>query len=136
MKSSLPVLALLCALSARAQTNPIARENALPGAPESEWTITGLNQATAHEIEGYPWPLSVSAGRAITLYVNSTYALNKISVYRLGWYQGLGARRVFGEATFSGIAQPPPRIDPTTGLVDCSTWLPSFTFGTSTNGVP
>jgi hypothetical protein len=43
----------------------------------------------------------------------------------MGWYQGLGARRVYGPVMLPGTRQITPAPDPETGLVDCDWQQPS-----------
>lgn len=40
----------------------------------------------------------------------------------MGWYQGVGARRVWARSLLPGTAQSMPTMDPATGLVDCQ-WI-------------
>jgi hypothetical protein len=87
------------------------------------------NPAFSNEIEGYASAVSIDAGEAITFYVNSNNNSFTLDVYRLGWYDGLGARLLHSAGTLSGQAQPPCPLDPDTGMVECQ-WLPSFTLPT------
>ncbi len=68
-------------------SNPIVRENALPGTPG--WTIAA---AVGRAIEGYAEP-SVVPGGAVHFHVSAFPAARyRVRIYRLGWYGGLGAR--------------------------------------------
>ncbi len=107
--------------------NPVQAENALPGT--RNWLLT--LPATAREVEGYASATSVQSGEAINLYIHTTAAQVIVDVFRVGWYQGLGARQVFGPLSVPGIQQVMPVIDSDTGLVDCA-WrdpLPLTTHG-------
>jgi len=42
-----------------------------------------------------------------------------VEIFRMGWYRGQGARRIWGPITAPGLRQPIPAPDPETGLVDC-----------------
>src|SRR5690349_25017081 len=44
-------------------TNPIVAENLLPGAPQSEWDVSGSGDAA---IQGYATDISVNAGATVT----------------------------------------------------------------------
>jgi FG-GAP-like repeat/Viral BACON domain/Putative binding domain, N-terminal len=115
----------LASASTALASNPIQVENAKPGDPG--WAL--VSEANG-EIEGYASATSINRGESIDLYVNtnpaSTYTL---TVYRLGWYNGDGARRMLGPVTLSGIQQPMPTPDPTTGMIECN-WTKSYTVTT------
>src|SRR5262249_42188129 len=102
---------------ARAETNPIQRENALPGT--SEWQLT--NPALHREIEGYASFTSVNRGQQIGFYVHTQERSYRLAIYRMGWYGGAGARLVHGPVDLRGTSQSMPSMDPQTGLVEC-TW--------------
>ncbi|TMB94343.1 MAG: hypothetical protein E6J38_08195 [Chloroflexi bacterium] len=106
--------------------NPIVVENRqagtfgwLPG-PNAAGDATG-------QIKGYWSATSVRQNETITLYVtvnpSQTYALD---IYRLGWYQGTGARLRLHEGSLSGTTQSPCVPDATTGLIACD-WSASYT---------
>jgi len=101
---------------ARAETNPIQRENARPGTPG--WRLT--HPAMSHEIEGYASLTSVNRGHQIGLYVHTHDRSYRLAIYRMGWYGGVGARRVHGPVTLRGISQPMPSMDPQTGFIECA----------------
>src|SRR5690349_10048859 len=67
--------------TARAETNPIQRENARPGT--SEWRLT--NPALHREIEGYASLTSVNRGHRIAFYVNTKDSSYNLAIYRMGW---------------------------------------------------
>jgi len=102
-------------------SNPVAAENARAG--NGDWRL--VRPAVAREIEGYAGATSVRRGGAIALYVNTRAPHFTLEVFRIGWYQGLGARRVFGPVTLAGIAQAEPVMEAATGLVDCA-WIDPF----------
>jgi hypothetical protein len=106
--------------------NAIADENARPGT--ADWQLT--HPATAREIEAYASATSVNRGEVILLYVNTTAASFVLEVFRMGWYQGLGARRVFGPVRVAGTEQAMPVMDAATGLVDCA-WVNPYALATA-----
>lgn len=108
--------------------NQVAIENALPGT--AEWTLT--NPATNREIEGYASATSVERGGSISFHVSTSAPSFQIDVFRMGWYQGFGARRVAGPIPVLGGLRSVPAPDPTTGLVDCS-WPVSYILGTDSS---
>ena len=114
------------AVTAAQPDNPIVVENRqagtfgwLPG-PNAAGDATG-------QIKGYWSATSVRQNETITLYVtvnpSQTYALD---IYRLGWYQGTGARLRLHEGSLSGTTQSPCVPDATTGLIACD-WSASYT---------
>ncbi|CAD5373927.1 conserved hypothetical protein [Rubrivivax sp. A210] len=111
--------------------NPIQAENARPGC--ADWTLR--RPALAREIEGYAAATSVARGGVIGLHVHTRAPQWVLEVFRIGWYQGLGARRVLGPLTLPGRAQPMPAMDPDSGLVDCA-WEQSHALRTASADEP
>ncbi len=105
---------MLAFLLAAAMT--VAAENQRPGTAGWEITSPALHQ----EIEGYASRTSVNGGEPIELFVNTREPRYTVDVFRMGWYRGAGARQVAGPIERSGIAQPVPTPDPTTGLLECA----------------
>ena len=75
-------------------------ENSLAGDPH--WEIRHLGAPMA--IVGYAGQASVLPGEPITLYVSTTARSFKVSAFRMGWYNGDRARRLWK----SGVGQGPP----------------------------
>jgi hypothetical protein len=99
--------------------NPVAAENLCTGT--ESWKLdhpTGPDNA----IEAFATPASVNVGGNLQIYVSTTAPRYTLSIYRMGWYQGLGGRLMYTSATLNGIAQPPPQIDPVTHMVSCHDW--------------
>ena len=96
--------------------NLTSLENRKPGT--SAWQLS--DPATNGEIEGYASLTSVNRGGQIQLFVNTTDPDYTIEIYRMGWYQGLGARLLLGPITLAGTAQVIPTVDHVTGLVECN----------------
>ena len=70
--------------------SPVALENEKPGTPG--WASVGV--APGRAIEGYTVP-SARPGDSISFHVSAEpEASYRILVYRIGWYQGIGARLV------------------------------------------
>ena len=101
-----------------AEPNPIVVENLRPGT--RAWQLE--RPATRREIEGYGSATSVDRAGVIALYVNTASPSFDVEIFRMGWYQGLGARRVWAQSLLPGTAQRMPTMDPATGLVDCQ-WI-------------
>jgi hypothetical protein len=103
----------------------VACENTQPGSPASEWQVAGAGNST---IQGYATSMSVNVGQTVTFKVKSTASAYRIDIYRLGYYQGLGARKVAANILPS---VPLPQSQPNcatfsaTGLIDCGNWAVS-----------
>lgn len=101
----------------------VAAENALPGTPD--WKLQ--TPALAHEIEGYASLTSVNQGSPISIHVNVASAGRySYEIFRMGWYAGMGARRLVGPTTLAGAPQPACPMSAEYGTFDCN-WAPSFT---------
>ena len=112
-------LFLLGATAHSALANPIQVENAKAGNPE--WQIDEQEVAKNNEIEGYASPASVNSNNTIKLYINSTADQSyTLTIYRLGWYDGMGARQMQPPITRTSIKQVLPTPNPTTGLVEAN----------------
>src|SRR5437899_12748546 len=118
--------------TAAAQNNPIVIENQQPGT--SQWQISGVRATdTDGQIKGYASAPSVNKGENITVYVSVNPAQTyTIDVYRMGWYQGLGARLMQHIGPLNGVQQPTCPTDGTTGMIECH-WAPAYTLATQTS---
>jgi N,N-dimethylformamidase beta subunit-like protein/uncharacterized protein DUF4082/Big-like domain-containing protein len=101
--------------------NPITCENALPGTPDDTWDITGAGDTT---IQGFATNISVNNGDTESFKILTNASAYTISIYRLGYYGGDGARL---EATLTPSVplpqtQPNCLTDPATYLYDCGDW--------------
>ena len=99
--------------------NEIVAENCRTGNPSTEWAITG---AGASNIQGFATDISVNQGDTVAFKVNPEGGAFHLDIYRLGYYAGLGARKV---ATVAGTPQTQPACltNLTVGLVDCGNWV-------------
>jgi hypothetical protein len=100
------------AATARPWRNPVP-ENALPGT--SEWVIHHLG--ADHEIEGYAGKASVLTGESFPLFVSTTARGFTAAAYRLGWYQGHGARQVWKSPAVRAGAQRTAKVSGATNTV-------------------
>ena len=115
-------VALCLALSPNSYaSNPIVVENSLPGTPQSQWDISGAGDPS---IQGFATDISVNVGQTINFKIKTDAPTYTINIYRLGYYGGMGARRVVTMQA-SGQVQQPCLKDLTTGLVDCGNWATS-----------
>ena len=92
----------------------VRRENDLPGTRDWMLTSTRVDKATgwrSQTIEGYCSHTRVRAGDTLRIHVSTDPAEPfDIEFYRLGYYGGLGGRRVGGIANLQGSPQPMPAI--------------------------
>ena len=102
-------------------TNEIVAENALTGNPATEWDVAGAGDES---IQGFATEMSVAQGGTIAFKVDTPATSYRIDIYRLGYYGGLGARRVATVQPSAALpqAQPPCLSQPATGLLDCGNW--------------
>jgi len=99
--------------------NPIPAENQHPGS--HNWIIT---HGSLHgEIQAYASTDSLTPGHSLTLYVSTTAPSFTIEVFRLGYYQGLGARAMYIAQHVPGVSQGyyPNTGSPASGPVNCPT---------------
>src|SRR6266851_5389125 len=100
-------------------------ENSRPGDPR--WGITHPGAADA--IMGYPGQASVLAGEPVTLFVSTTSTAFRVIAFRMGWYGGDLARRVWESGQVRGRRQREPAIVTATNTVTAG-WAPSLTIPT------
>jgi len=94
----------------------IVVENSKPGTTEWQLTNPGL---TSGIIEGYASLTSVNRGGQIQLFVNTSEPTYTMDIFRVGYYGGLGARRMMPTISRTGRVQIIPPPAPGTGLVEC-----------------
>ncbi|KWV60093.1 adhesin, partial [Rhizobium altiplani] len=105
-----------------AATNAIVAENQKQGNPESEWGIDG---AGSSNIEGFATDISVDNGKTISFKIDTDSTNYRIDIYRLGYYGGMGARKV-ATLQHTGLQnQPDPLRNASTGTVDAGNWAVS-----------
>jgi hypothetical protein len=103
----------------RPDRTPAVAENSRPGDPH--WVIR--HPGTEHEIEGYAGRSSVRQGESFPLFVSTTARGYRVTAYRLGWYQGIGARRVWRSGVLPGHTQHGPTLADATRTIRVS-WDP------------
>ncbi|NUR52826.1 MAG: DUF4082 domain-containing protein, partial [Acidobacteria bacterium] len=119
--------------------NPIVTENSLAGSPQSEWDVQGAGDPT---LQGFATDISVNKGSVVSFKIKTTAPGYTIDIYRLGYYQGFGARHIATVApTAAEIAaatsQPACLTDAASGLVDCGNWAVAGSWNTTgvTSGI-
>lgn len=115
-------------------SNPIVCENSKPGVPSTVWDIDKIGDES---IQGFATDMSVNAGDTIGFKIDTDAAAYSIMIYRIGWYDGDGARLIDTIAPSASLPQDQPACldDPTTGLIDCGNWSPSAQWTVPANAV-
>jgi hypothetical protein len=91
----------------------VTQESALPG--DADWEIRNLG--AEHEIEGYAGKASVLPGESFPLFVSCAPRWFTVTAYRIGWYQGAGARKLWRSGSLRGGAQRPSAVSGATTTV-------------------
>jgi len=131
---------ILRPLQARAvdcTVNPIPCENQLPGTDPSVWD-TPNGDAGSASLQGFATDISVDAGQTISFKINSgSIHSYSIDIYRMGYYQGNGARKVASISPSASLPQTQPACltDSSTGLVDCGNWAVSASWAVPSGAV-
>ena len=115
-----------------AMANDIVCENSKPGNQLSDWQIGGSGDPT---IQGFATDVSVTQGSTISFKINTTAKAYTIGIFRLGYYQGLGARQVASVTPSATLPQTQPACmtDATTNLYDCGNWAVSASWQVPAN---
>jgi methionine-rich copper-binding protein CopC len=142
-----PVIALLAALGGITVTatpasaagpctapvvNKVACENTQTGVPEGDWKVV----ANDDTIAGFPTDISANLGQTISFKVKTDAKSYAVNIYRLGWYNGDGARLMGTVNVNRASAQVQPACyTDSTGLYDCGTWGVSASWTVPTTAV-
>jgi hypothetical protein len=101
--------------------NPaIVAENAKTG---HAWWVNTPQQAG--DIEGYASQCSATIGETVTLFVSTRATHFHVEAYRMGYYQGIGARLVWQSDEAAGTRQAQPTLVSATNTIECN-WNPSI----------
>jgi len=115
--------------------NAIYTENQNPGVPFATWGIPA-DSFRAHNIAGFATNMSLNAGSTVhfkvTVYDGANFTMK---IYRIGYYNGNGARLMADLGTHPGVIQPVGIEDPVTGLLDCDNWSESASWAIPANAV-
>ncbi|MGC3858961.1 N,N-dimethylformamidase beta subunit family domain-containing protein [Micromonospora chersina] len=126
--TSEPVLSRRRAVTpVRRQSPPVEVENRAAGEPW--WPPDGARTTDdrRRQIQGYASTTSLAPGESVDFHVAVNPAGRfRITVHRLGWYDGAGARTMLTSPELDGTPQPVPPADPATGAIACR-WPVSWT---------
>jgi hypothetical protein len=128
-RSAPATLPIACTLSA------VACENQLPGNPSGEWDFPGVGSTM---INGFSTDISVNVGGTVRFKIDQEAPVSPytIDIYRMGYYQGNGARKVT-----SVVPSSPPKnqidclVQASVGLVDCGNWTESASWAVPASAV-
>ena len=104
------------------QARWVMEENAKPGT--RSWKIPLSNHQNV--IAGFANHDYAQVGQKVTLYVTTPSPTFRIVAYRMGYYQGLGAREIWSSTTLHGVKQATCPLTPGINEVSCANWKPSL----------
>lgn len=95
-----------------------------PGNPPSEWEVSGAGDPS---IQGFATDISVNKGQTVSFKISTNSSAYTIDIYRLGYYNGNGAKKVATITPSAALPQSQPACltTPSTGLIDCGNWAVS-----------
>ena len=100
----------------------VVAENKRPGT--AAWII---KNGTPSGIVGFASTTYAAPGSKVKLYVSTTASRFHLEAYRMGYYQGLGARLVWRSPELPGHAQPTCPLTTGINMVACDNWTPTLT---------
>ncbi len=109
------------ASSCTSPANPIEAENCLPGTPSTTWDLPDADQGDT-TIQGFATDMSVNVGGTVHFKINANTSNYKLDIYRMGYYGGMGARKITTVNPIAFPQQPPCIYQAPTGLTDCGNW--------------
>lgn len=117
--------------SSGVESSAIIAENKLAGT--STWRIADQGRGV---IQGFADTTYAAVGDTVGLRVSTTGSSFRVIAYRLGWYQGLGARQIWSSAVTAARVQPACPLQRATNMVSCANWAPSLAMPVTANFVP
>ena len=95
------------------KSNPVTRENSLPGTTDWQLTFVRSQKLRSEMIEGFCSRTSARAGETIDVFLSSKPAESvTINLYRIGYYGGKGGRHVARFGPFPVAPQATPAVGP------------------------
>ncbi len=117
-----------------APANRIVAENCKAGNPSTEWDVNGSGDP---KIQGFATDISVNAGGRIEFKIGTDSPAYRIDIYRLGYYGGMGARRIASMRPAVSLPQKQPACleDQAVRLYDCGNWAVSASWSVPRDAV-
>ncbi|HEY5807007.1 MAG TPA: DUF4082 domain-containing protein, partial [Povalibacter sp.] len=115
--------------------NAITAENCLTGNASSEWDVSGAGDAS---IQGFATQISVNRGSSVSFKVKTDASNYRFDIYRMGYYGGLGARKIATVTPSASLPQTQPLsclTQAASGLIDCGNWAVSGSWAVPANAV-
>ena len=114
--------------------NPIVCENQNPGTPATTWDVNGSGDPS---IQGFATDISFNRGQTAVFKIDTNASHYNIDIYRMGYYGGMGARKITSITPSVSLPQTQPDClnDDTTGLIDCGNWAASASWPVPTTAV-
>ncbi|BBH68031.1 hypothetical protein ACTI_47160 [Actinoplanes sp. OR16] len=100
-------------------SNAIVCENSKDGTPRDVWDVDGAGDP---DIQGFATDISVNVGKKIDFKIKTTATNYSITIYRLGYYDGDGAREIDTVPSTPHPNQPSCVSHTSTEIFDCGTW--------------
>ena len=99
-----------------------------------KWGITGFGDAS---IQGFATDISVNKAETVHFKIKTTATNYRLDIYRMGYYQNKGARKVDTVQVSLSQAQTQPSCTPdtVTAPFDCGNWSESASWTVPTNAV-
>lgn len=115
-----------------APLNAIVAENCLVGNPASEWDVSDAGDLS---IQGFATDISVNRGTTVFFKANTPARNYRFDIYRMGYYGGMGARKIATIQPSVTLPQSQPNCisDGATGLIDCGNWRVSGSWSVPAN---
>lgn len=115
--------------------NAIACENTKPGTPSAVWD--DMWGAGDDSIQGFATDISVNAGSRIDFKIDTDASDYDVTIYRIGYYQGHGARRITAVEPSAPLPQHQPECITVaaTELYDCGNWIVSASWDVPASAV-
>lgn len=133
--AAVSTMGLTAASSVSAENGRAGDDGWLPTAPGGVRPTGTHPDDVNHHVEGYPSRTSVEPSESLDFHVSTAPAANyRIDIYRLGWYDGAGGRRMASLAEKQGEQRPIPDWDSDTGLIECD-WPATDTLDVGTDWI-
>ncbi len=102
--------------------NKVACENSKPGTSPEIWD--DVSGAGDDSIQGFATDISVNVGQRVDFKIDTDASSYTVDIYRIGYYQGNGARKITSVNPSASLPQNQPSCitDPATELFDCGNW--------------
>src|SRR5580704_15535235 len=98
----------------------VITENERPGT--AAWQIAGAGGGIA----GFADHVAAQVGVPVTFYVTTAAPSFRVEAFRMGYYQGKGARLIWQSGELPGTNQPACPVTGGTNMVACDNWAPSL----------